>query len=78
MEKPNETNDAASDPGKPSPGKGAAKPAPAKPLAGLAEDRSAEAARRNAENQAGEIGGPDGPEPTRYGDWEIGGRCSDF
>jgi len=18
------------------------------------------------------------PEPTRYGDWEVGGRCSDF
>jgi hypothetical protein len=26
----------------------------------------------------GEIGGPRGPEPTRYGDWERGGRCSDF
>ena len=25
-----------------------------------------------------EIGGPSGPEPTRYGDWEIGGRCIDF
>ena len=25
-----------------------------------------------------EIGGPQGPEPTRYGDWEVGGRCSDF
>jgi len=25
-----------------------------------------------------EIGGPKGPEPTRYGDWEQGGRCSDF
>jgi hypothetical protein len=25
-----------------------------------------------------EIGGPKGPEPTRYGDWEINGRCSDF
>lgn len=25
-----------------------------------------------------EIGGPQGPEPTRYGDWEKGGRCSDF
>ena len=22
--------------------------------------------------------GPKGPEPTRYGDWEKGGRCSDF
>ncbi|MEE8271764.1 MAG: succinate dehydrogenase assembly factor 4 [Alphaproteobacteria bacterium] len=26
----------------------------------------------------GEIGGGDGPEPTRYGDWEVGGRCTDF
>jgi hypothetical protein len=25
-----------------------------------------------------EIGGPRGPEPTRYGDWEINGRCTDF
>lgn len=25
-----------------------------------------------------EIGGPQGPEPTRYGDWERNGRCSDF
>ena len=26
----------------------------------------------------GEIGGPRGPEPTRYGDWESKGRCTDF
>ena len=25
-----------------------------------------------------EIGGPAGPEPTRYGDWSIKGRVSDF
>jgi hypothetical protein len=25
-----------------------------------------------------EIGGRDGPEPTRYGDWEKAGRCIDF
>lgn len=25
-----------------------------------------------------EIGGPNGPEPTRYGDWERAGRCIDF
>jgi len=25
-----------------------------------------------------EVGGPAGPEPTRYGDWEIKGRCIDF
>jgi hypothetical protein len=25
-----------------------------------------------------EIGGRDGPDPTRYGDWELKGRCIDF
>ena len=25
-----------------------------------------------------EKGGPKGLEPTRYGDWEKAGRCSDF
>ncbi len=25
-----------------------------------------------------EKGGPKSPEPTRYGDWERKGRCSDF
>jgi len=25
-----------------------------------------------------ELGGPSGPEPTRYGDWERAGRCIDF
>tara|TARA_B100000315_G_scaffold91841_1_gene84613 strand:- start:105 stop:356 length:252 start_codon:yes stop_codon:yes gene_type:complete len=28
--------------------------------------------------QPKEIGGPKGPEPTRYGDWERDGRCVDF
>ena len=25
-----------------------------------------------------ETNGPKGPEPTRYGDWEQKGRCTDF
>ena len=25
-----------------------------------------------------EFYGPKGPEPTRYGDWEQKGRCTDF
>ena len=25
-----------------------------------------------------EVGGPGGPEPTRFGDWERKGRCIDF
>jgi len=32
---------------------------------------------RSAERQP-EIGGRDGPEPTRFGDWEKNGRCIDF
>jgi hypothetical protein len=27
---------------------------------------------------APEIGGREGPEPTRFGDWEKNGRCIDF
>ena len=27
---------------------------------------------------AKEIGGREGPDPTRYGDWEKAGRCIDF
>jgi len=44
----------------------------------------AEAAARRAEKPvkavsvAPEIGGHDGPEPTRYGDWERKGIASDF
>ncbi|XP_019877932.1 succinate dehydrogenase assembly factor 4, mitochondrial-like [Aethina tumida] len=32
----------------------------------------------NTNPHTGEIGGPKGPEPTRYGDWERKGRVSDF
>lgn len=35
-----------------------------------------EANKLNQKNK--EIGGQDGPDPTRYGDWEKGGRCTDF
>ncbi|MGQ0659014.1 MAG: DUF1674 domain-containing protein [Chromatiales bacterium] len=28
--------------------------------------------------KARELGGPKGPEPTRYGDWERNGKCVDF
>lgn len=39
------------------------------------------AARRRAAKtgpQPAEKGGPSGPEPTRYGDWERKGRAVDF
>ncbi|KAK0181296.1 hypothetical protein PV327_003589 [Microctonus hyperodae] len=32
----------------------------------------------NVNPETGEVGGPRGPEPTRYGDWERKGRVSDF
>ena len=30
----------------------------------------------NQDNE--EYGGQEGVDPTRYGDWEKGGRCTDF
>lgn len=40
----------------------------------------AEARRREAADMArpAEVGGRNGPEPTRFGDWETGGIASDF
>jgi hypothetical protein len=40
----------------------------------------AEARRKaiNAKIRPKEVGGPEGPEPTRYGDWERKGIASDF
>lgn len=43
-------------------------------LAEAAERR----AKAEAEQAAGEVGGPAGPEPTRYGDWERKGIAVDF
>lgn len=31
-----------------------------------------------AQEPVREIGGREGPDPTRYGDWEKNGRCIDF
>lgn len=58
--------------------------APRKPLSDAAKRALAEAeARRtvaaaNAKPAAPEINGPKGPEPTRFGDWEVKGIASDF
>ena len=62
----------------------AAPAAERKPLTPAAQRALAEAeARRaaaeaNATPAARESGGPKGPEPTRYGDWENKGIASDF
>jgi len=42
------------------------------PVAVMAESADADKQQRR------ETGGPSGPEPTRYGDWERKGRCIDF
>ena len=34
--------------------------------------------KASKQQQTEEIGGVKGPEPTRYGDWEKNGRCTDF
>jgi len=49
-----------------------AKPAPSAGESAQAEPQPA------PKKKVPEIGGPPGPEPTRYGDWERNGRCVDF
>ncbi|HWA47920.1 MAG TPA: DUF1674 domain-containing protein [Dongiaceae bacterium] len=51
-------------------------PAPA-PDAAPAKDDAPKASSPEVKRPR-EIGGPTGPEPTRYGDWERNGRVSDF
>ena len=43
-----------------------------------APEASDKAAKAAAAKRPKEIGGPSGPEPTRYGDWERKGICVDF
>ena len=64
--------------------KPAADQQPRKPLTPEAERALAEAAERRAAidrktaERPKESGGAQGPEPTRYGDWERKGLASDF
>jgi hypothetical protein len=58
--------------------------APGKPLTPAARRALEEAAARRAQAEAAaaaapaEDGGPSGPEPTRFGDWERKGLAVDF
>ncbi len=61
------------------------KTAPEKPISkpAAAKKRRGEPPGEGAADSAAgsppeEFGGPPGPEPTRYGDWQIKGRVSDF
>lgn len=44
----------------------------------LNEDPTLPSFPNNTNPNTGEVGGPRGPEPTRYGDWERKGRVTDF
>jgi len=63
----------------------AATPLPEKAPAKVAEKASGVVPEKAPENVAEknpgkvpETGGPKGPEPTRFGDWERNGICVDF
>jgi hypothetical protein len=64
--------------------KSAASDEPHKPLTPAAQRALAEAAARRdaldrkAAERTKEVHGPQGPEPTRFGDWERKGLASDF
>ena len=69
----------------PQPASSAAEPPPRKPLTPAAQRALAEAEARRAARAAEaaapvakEYQGRNGPEPTRYGDWETKGIASDF
>jgi hypothetical protein len=51
---------------------------PSAPEPGTAAGAPGPAERTPPKRAPREIGGPRGPEPTRFGDWERGGRCIDF
>ena len=44
----------------------------------LAEAEARRKQQDDAPQKPAEVGGRDGPEPTRFGDWEKGGITSDF
>ena len=59
---------------KPAPAAETAKPAPAQPAASEEPREKTQEMPKKVE----EIGGPPGPEPARYGDWQFNGKVTDF
>lgn len=51
-----------------------------KPAAESADTEALERCKKHDDEAQAprEIGGRDGPDPTRFGDWEKNGRCIDF
>jgi len=68
----------------PAPGPDQNAPGERRPLAPAAKRALAEAERRRTEREQSaaqapkEVNGRGGPDPTRYGDWEVNGVASDF
>jgi hypothetical protein len=60
------------------PGAGAKLPPEAVRALAEAEERRKRREAEAAAQKPKEIGGPKGPEPTRYGDWEQKGIATDF
>ena len=46
--------------------------------ASSAKSRTPDSTEQAPKEKPKEHGGPKGLEPTRYGDWEKNGRCTDF
>jgi hypothetical protein len=54
-------------------------PAPSQPSEGQSKNPSGQLqSPRETIRSKPELGGRQGPDPTRYGDWELRGRCIDF
>lgn len=51
---------------------------PTRPESEPADETPQEVDWNDARTWPREVGGKKGPEPTRYGDWESNGRCTDF
>lgn len=49
-----------------------------KPSAAVPETQEAPDPKPAPATLPKEVGGPPGPEPTRYGDWQYKGRVTDF
>jgi len=49
-----------------------------KPVISECSGKTPKTELENVPDRPIEVGGPKGPEPTRYGDWEKAGRCTDF
>lgn len=54
------------------------KPLPEAAVRALEEAEARRTEQAKQDKIAAEKGGPKGPEPTRYGDWERKGRAVDF